>query len=217
MVTLLFPLELFVLDTAIPSKCLSSSLDCLTMSPSRTRQNLGADFHLTWRRSWLSQGVWSWYPRWGTWPWIDGRYRYTRAPLGSKGCYDYPYARWHTSRSSSFSFPQCKWTGRASSLRHSPCGLCCLDPSNVCIRSCIPFSHHNASWLASDTPTHLIPGRLQTILYQISALFVMNKPVNGLTASGSLPSTTGPLRIDPRAIISSSCVNYLLPLVHYVG
>ena len=41
--------------------------------------------------------------------------------------------------------------------------------------------------------------------------------VNGPKASGSLPRASGPLRIDPQAIISSSCVKYSLLLARYVG
>ena len=41
------------------------------------------------------------------------------------------------------------------------------------------------------------PWKIATILSQISALSVINYLVNGPIASGSLPYTVDPLRIDP--------------------
>ena len=59
--------------------------------------------------------------------------------------------------------------------------------------------------------------KIATILYQINALSVIKESVNGPISSGSVLSTTCPLRIYSRAIISSSCVNYSLALAQYVG
>ena len=45
----------------------------------------------------------------------------------------------------------------------------------------------------------------------------MKESVNGKISSGSVPSTAGPLIMDPRAIISSSCLKYYIPLARYMG